>query len=139
MNARFTTLDPPNPDGDNWVRFEKVTGFDGTNVTYGNPIQIDLIKGEGENSNTNDLDDDGDGLVDESSIRIWEDFPPTSNKPRKEDSEAIIMTKVAGSDGLAFIRQNAVLLIELTVQEVVERGEPPATFTIKSGVMMRNE
>lgn len=135
LAGRFVSLQPPAPVLSDWVRFEKVVDLvDGVPV-YGEPVQIDLIPME--SSITDGVDNDGDGLVDEGGVRIWSDYAPLGSSPGTGDPSAIIATNVA-KDGLKFTRAGAILKIELVMASVTERGKPPKTLKMESGVKMRN-
>lgn len=134
VSGRFASLDPPIPVQSQWIRFQKVIAS-GAPPVYGNPVHIELV--EAESNSSDNLDNDGDGLVDETGVRIWEDYPPYAVTPGPEDSPTLLATELT-SDGLKFTREGAVLLIELTFQAVVERGETPTLYHLQSGVRMRN-
>jgi len=136
ITGSVTSLTPPGPIAAQAVEFRKITGIDGSgNALFSNPFHVELVDVE---SNTADgIDNDGNGLVDECGVRIWEDFPPYGPSPDASDNPAIICSKLT-KDGLKFTQQDAVLLIEITVQEVFETGDPPKLINRKSGVRMRN-
>ena len=132
----FTTLAPAVPISSDTVEFQRVIGVINGEPLLGNPIHIDLVPLE---ANPGDgLDDDGNGLADECGIRIWEDFPPHGPVPANPDQPVIIYSK-AQKGGLQFTRDGAILLIDMQVFELVERGKPPTAIHLRSGVKMRNK
>ena len=123
------------PSGGGAIGFRKIVDVQDGVCLFGNPFRIELVPMEPRVDNGKD--DDGDGLVDECGIRIWEDLPPHGSSPGPEDSAPVICANTTGN-GLKFVRQGAVLLVEVTFQQAGALGEPPRTFTIRSGVKMRN-
>ena len=84
------------------------------------------------------VDNDGDGLINESALRIWIDVAPYDTSPGIEDSPVILAENLAGN-GLAFTRNGAVLMVQLTMQTRGDPGHPPTLVTLTSGVNLRNE
>ena len=135
-NARFVSLTPPIPDASTWVRFEKIIGFDGDIPLYSDPVQIDLVPRELRPEDG--IDDDGDGLIDEGAIRVWVDHPPYSMSPGAEDEETVVAKEIAKA-GLSFTRRGAFLEISSRFEEVLDEGEAPVSYTVKSGVLLRRD
>lgn len=121
--GRFVTLDPPVPAESSWIRFDKTTGFTNGAPVFSNPFQIELIEEEG---------------ADSADLRVWEDLPPYSTTPGNEDSPTILSSNVAPG-GLVFTRTGATLEVSITFQVPVVDSDETHTFTLASGVKMRNE
>lgn len=135
ITGNFTSMIPETPVAADYISFQKIVGVNNGEPVFGNTIQIDLVPME---SDINDgVDNNKNGLVDECGIRIWEDLPPGNGVLDPTDPNVVVCGKVPRG-GLKFTRQGAMLLIDLTVQEVVEIGEPPKSFQIVTGVKMRN-
>lgn len=133
ITGNFTTMAPAVPTADEAIEFQKIIDVLYGAPVFGNPIHIDLVPME---TNIDDgIDNDGDGLVDEQGVRIWEDRPPASVTPEAEDAASVICANVA-KGGLLFDRQGAILFVNVTFQEA--GTDPPATFTLRTGVKMRN-
>jgi len=132
--ARFGSMDPPLTADSPFIRFQKPIAA-GVPPVYGNPMQVELVAAE--TSVVDGLDNDGDRLVDERALRIWEDLPPYAQTPGPEDAPVVIAENLT-ADGLKFTRQGAVVLIEITAQAELEDRGVIRTFTLRSGVRMRN-
>lgn len=135
MLGRFATLDPPIPTQSSWVRFDRIEDVIAGTPIFGNPYHIETT--DMESDTTDGVDNDGDGLVDESGIEVWEDFPPHGLTAGPEDNPRLICTNL-DQNGLVFTRNGAVVELQLTCQTVLEKGQPPVTVAITSGVRMRN-
>jgi hypothetical protein len=135
MTGNFTSVMPAVPVASESIEFTKVLDFQDGAPVFGDPIHIDLVPMEGNTDNG--VDDDGDGFVDEQGIRIWEDNPPESLGPGAEDDAAVICGNVA-KGGLHFDRQGAILFVAVSFLEVGPAVGTPSTFTLRTGVKMRN-
>ena len=136
LPGSFTTLDPPVPVDSTSIAFQKVIGVVNGEPVLGNTLHMELVPLA---SNTTDgVDNDGDGLIDECGIRIWEDLPPFGPTPGPPDLPVLIAGNLAAG-GLKFNREGSLLVIDLTLQEVVQPGEAPRLIHLVSGVKLRNE
>jgi hypothetical protein len=135
VTGNFTSIVPAVPSNSESIEFQKIVGIQNGLPIFGNPIHIELISFEPDTANG--VDDNGNGLIDEYGLRIWEDIPPASLSPDAEDVVTVICGNVA-KNGLHFTRQGAILQIEVTFQQSRGHGEAPGTFTLRSGVKMRN-
>ncbi len=135
LTGNLSTVVPGNPLLSESIQFQKIAGVSNGYPVYSDPIHIDLVPLE--TNSTDGLDNDGNGLIDEQSLRIWVDVPPYGAAPDTADSVSIIASNL-GQGGLHITRQGSILLIELKVQEQLEPGIPPDTWTLRTGIMMRN-
>ena len=133
--GNFSSLQPGAPVGADSVQFNKALGVQDGVCVYGDPIVIDAVLAEG--TAIDGQDNDGDGLLDERRLRIWENRPPLGTSPGREDPVSILCENLTG-EGLKVTREGAILSIELTLQAMQERDEPPVIFKLRSGVKMRN-
>ena len=121
--GRFITMQPPVPTGSPWIRFQKVSGFVAGVPTYADPTQIEVIAAA----------DGGPG-----TLRIWRDTVPRGIAPGPEDAVEDLSGNIAPG-GLTFTRIGGALQVRLTVIAITEPGLPPETYTLVSGVNMRND
>jgi prepilin-type N-terminal cleavage/methylation domain-containing protein len=136
LPGSFTSLVPDVPVDSSSIEFQKVVGVVNGEPVLGNTIHIELVPLE--TNSTDGLDNDGDSLVDECGIRIWEDLAPFGPTPSPPDAPVLICGNLAAG-GLKINREGSLLVIDLTLQEVVQPGEPPRLIHLVSGVKLRND
>lgn len=135
LTGTFTSVASSTPTTSTSVSFQKCIGVNSGVPTLGNPVFVDSVAQESDV--TNGIDDNGNGLIDETGLRIWEDFAPQGTAPGVEDTSTVFNTHLTPG-GLSFTRQGSTLQIDLTIQEVLQPGETPTTVHLATNVKMRN-
>ena len=135
ITGKFLSIVPVSPFKSNSLTFQKIVGVTNGVPNFGNPFHIEVFPVE--TNPTDGLDNNGNGLVDEEGVRNWEDFLPYGATPGAEDSPVILCTKLV-QNSLHFTQQGSCIVIEMTLQEVIERGKPAKTFHFRSAVKVRN-